>query len=38
VVESIRESAPRREYFKDEATYLRRQRIPLFLFMAGKKC
>jgi len=38
MVESVRESAPRREYFEDEATYLRRQRIPLFLFMAGQKC
>ena len=34
---SVRESAPRREHFQDEATYLRRQRIPLFLFMAGRK-
>ena len=36
-VESVRESAPHREHFKDEATFLRRQRIPLFLFMAGQK-
>jgi SAM-dependent methyltransferase len=38
IVESVRESDPRRECFENEALYLRRQRIPLFLFMAGKKC
>lgn len=36
-VESVRESVPRREYFSDEATFQRRQRIPLFMFMAGIK-
>lgn len=37
VVESVRESAPQRERFEDVENYRRRQRIPLFLFMAGRK-
>mgnify|MGYP001216253734 CR=1 FL=1 len=37
VVEQLRESCPRPEHFTDEALYARRQRIPLFLFLAGKK-
>ncbi|MGE6576815.1 class I SAM-dependent DNA methyltransferase [Paenibacillus xylanexedens] len=36
-VEHLRESAPQRAYFVNEETYLRRQRIPLFLFMAARK-
>jgi SAM-dependent methyltransferase len=36
-VESLRESRPQRERFVDEATYIRRKRIPLFLFLAGRK-
>lgn len=36
-VEQLRESKPQRELFLDEATYERRQRIPLFLLMAGRK-
>jgi SAM-dependent methyltransferase len=37
VVEQLRESCPRPEQFTDPALYARRQRIPLFLFLAGKK-
>jgi len=37
VVECLRESRPQRERFVDEATYIRRKRIPLFLFLAGRK-
>jgi SAM-dependent methyltransferase len=37
VVEQLRESRPRREHFADEQTYQRRKRIPLFLFLAGRK-
>lgn len=37
VIEHLRESCPLRHYFQDEQTYLRRKRIPLFLFMAGRK-
>ena len=37
VVESVRESEPQREWFEDDDTYQRRQRIPLFLAMAGRK-
>lgn len=37
VVEQVRESRPQRQYFADETTYQRRQRIPLFLFLAGSK-
>jgi SAM-dependent methyltransferase len=36
-VESLRESHPRREHFLDETIYQRRKRIPLFLFLAGRK-
>ena len=36
-VEHLRESCPRREHFQDEGTYARRRRIPLFLFLAGRK-
>lgn len=37
VVEQLRESQPRREWFADEQTYARRCRIPLFLLLAGRK-
>jgi SAM-dependent methyltransferase len=37
VVEQLRESHPRRENFQQEATYLRRRRIPLFLFIGARK-
>jgi SAM-dependent methyltransferase len=37
VVESLREAEPQRERFEQDATYRRRQRIPLFLIMAGQK-
>jgi SAM-dependent methyltransferase len=37
VVESLREAEPHRERFEQEGTYLRRQRIPLFLIMAARK-
>ena len=37
VVEQLRESRPQREQFADEQTYERRRRIPLFLFLAGRK-
>ena len=37
VVDRLRESHPRREWFTDEAEYERRKRIPLFLFLAGHK-
>jgi len=37
VVEQLRESRPQREQFADEQTYARRMRIPLFLFLAGRK-
>jgi SAM-dependent methyltransferase len=37
VVEQLRESRPQREQFADEQTYERRMRIPLFLFLAGRK-
>ncbi len=36
-VESLREAEPQRDWFKDEDTYQRRKRIPLFLLMAGHK-
>lgn len=36
-VEHLRESAPQRAYFVNEETYLRRQRIPLFLFLGVRK-
>lgn len=37
VVEQLRESRPRREWFAHEQTYARRQRIPLFLLLAARK-
>ncbi|MEW5987411.1 MAG: methyltransferase domain-containing protein [Chloroflexota bacterium] len=37
VVESVREAEPQRERFEQDNTYRRRQRIPLFLIMAGQK-
>jgi SAM-dependent methyltransferase len=37
VVECLRESQPERSQFLDEATYQRRLRIPLFLFLAARK-
>lgn len=37
VVEQLRESSPQRTHFQDEQTFLRRKRIPLFLFLAGRK-
>jgi len=37
VVESVREAEPQRESFEHDDTYQRRQRIPLFLIMAGQK-
>ncbi|WP_342571413.1 methyltransferase domain-containing protein [Paenibacillus sp. FSL R5-0749] len=36
-VEQLRESTPQRAHFINEETYLRRQRIPLFLFLAARK-
>jgi hypothetical protein len=36
-LESVRESCPRREQFRDEATYEQSKRIPLFLFLAACK-
>ena len=37
VVECLRESHPEHHRFTDEATYHRRKRIPLFLFLAARK-
>lgn len=37
IVEQLRESRPQREHFAEQATYERRKRIPLFLFIAGRK-
>ncbi|MGE7825714.1 class I SAM-dependent methyltransferase [Paenibacillus sp. NPDC093718] len=37
IVEQLRESSPVREHFINEETYERRRRIPLFLFLAGRK-
>ena len=37
VIESLRESCPRREQFTDEATFEQSKRIPLFLFLAACK-
>lgn len=37
IVEQLRESSPVREHFIHEETYERRRRIPLFLFLAGRK-
>ena len=36
-VESLREARPRRENFRDEALFVRRSRIPLFLIIAARK-
>ena len=36
-IKEIREATPVRENFKDEAQFLRRQRIPLFLIMSAEK-
>ncbi|MCZ1264874.1 class I SAM-dependent DNA methyltransferase [Paenibacillus tundrae] len=36
-VQHLRESAPQRQHFVNEETYLRRQRIPLFLFLSARK-
>lgn len=36
-LDELRESRPLREHFSTEATFLRRQRIPLFLFLAARK-
>lgn len=36
-VEQLRESKPQRKLFLDATDYERRQRIPLFLFLAGRK-
>ncbi|MES2943155.1 MAG: class I SAM-dependent methyltransferase [Pseudomonadota bacterium] len=37
VVETLRESKPVRSNFETEETFLRRQRVPLFLFMGARK-
>lgn len=37
IVEQLRESKPVREHFASDDTYERRCRIPLFLFLAGRK-
>lgn len=37
VVEHLRESRPRREFFTNAETYARRLRIPLLLFLAARK-
>ena len=37
VVESLRESRPQAAHFNNDETYRRRMRIPLFLFLAGRK-
>jgi len=37
VTESVREAKPKRQWFGDDETYQRRQRIPLFLIMAGRR-
>jgi SAM-dependent methyltransferase len=37
VVKSVREATPQREWFEHNDTFQRRQRIPLFLIMAGQK-
>ncbi len=36
-VDRLHEAEPQREWFEDEETYKRRQRIPLFLIMAGMR-
>jgi SAM-dependent methyltransferase len=37
LLDRLRESHPQRERFHDEAEYARRLRIPLFLFLSGRK-
>jgi hypothetical protein len=37
IFEQLRESRPQREHFQDQQTYERRKRIPLFLFLSGRK-
>lgn len=37
VIESLRESKPVRAHFETDEAFLRRQRVPLFLFMAARK-
>jgi SAM-dependent methyltransferase len=37
VVDALRESTPQREHFIDEASFQRRQRVPLFLILAARK-
>lgn len=37
VVEQLRESRPQREQLADAQTYERRRRVPLFLFLAGRR-
>lgn len=37
ILERLRESCPRREWFADEQTYRRRRRIPLFLLLAARR-
>ena len=37
VIEQLRESRPQRAQFANEQTYERRMRIPLFLFLAGRR-
>ena len=36
-VEQLREARPRREHFVDDELYLRRMRIPLFIFFSARK-
>jgi len=36
-IESLRESRPMREYFENEELFIRRSRIPLFLFISAVK-
>jgi SAM-dependent methyltransferase len=36
-VESVRESRPQRRHIADDATFARYERVPLFLFMVGRK-
>jgi cyclopropane fatty-acyl-phospholipid synthase-like methyltransferase len=37
VVEQLRESRPKIDFFDDEQLYKRRMRIPLFIFFSGRK-
>jgi SAM-dependent methyltransferase len=36
-LETLRESDPPKQHFEDEALWIRRRRIPLFLILAGRK-